>query len=61
VNGDTIVQEPTAGALYYPIELASHAVILAENLPCETYLDTGNRAAFIAATYAGTPIALKNV
>ena len=46
VNGATIVQEAWAEITYHHIELASHDVILAEGLPCETYLDTGNRAAF---------------
>ena len=32
---------------YYHVETATHEVILAEGLPAETYLDTGNRAAFI--------------
>ena len=46
VNGATVVQEGWAAITYHHIELASHDVILAEGLPCETYLDTGNRAAF---------------
>jgi hypothetical protein len=32
---------------YYHVELAAHDVILAEGLLCESYLDTGNRAAFV--------------
>jgi hypothetical protein len=31
---------------YWHLELPQHEVILAEGLPCESYLDTGNRAAF---------------
>jgi hypothetical protein len=31
---------------YFHVELSRHAVLLAEGLPCESYLDTGNRAAF---------------
>jgi hypothetical protein len=31
---------------YYHIEFSEHAVLLAENAPAESYLDTGNRAAF---------------
>jgi hypothetical protein len=46
VNGSTIVQEPVDEVTYYHVELAAHDVILAEGLPCESYLDTGNRAAF---------------
>jgi hypothetical protein len=47
VNGKTIAQEPRDSVTYWHVELARHDVILAEGLPCETYLDTGNRAAFI--------------
>ena len=46
LNGRSIVQEPAESIIYHHIELASHAAVLAEGLPCETYLDTGNRAAF---------------
>ncbi len=46
VNGATIVQEPVARISYFHVELPAHDVILAENLPAESYLDTGNRAAF---------------
>jgi hypothetical protein len=46
VNGCTIVQENIDHVTYYHVELASHDVILAEGLPCESYLDTGNRCIF---------------
>jgi T5SS/PEP-CTERM-associated repeat protein len=46
INGSTIVQEQVAEVTYYHVELATHGVVLAEGLPCESYLDTGNRAAF---------------
>ncbi len=46
-NGATIRQEKVDQVTYWHIELARHAVILAEGLPCETYLDTGNRHAFV--------------
>ena len=46
LNGATVVQEPRPHITYHHVELASHDVILAEGLPAETYLDTGNRAAF---------------
>jgi hypothetical protein len=46
INGRTIVQEQVDKVTYYHVELSSHDVILAEGLPCESYLDTGNRAAF---------------
>ena len=31
---------------YFHVELARHAVLLAEGLPAESYLDTGDRADF---------------
>jgi hypothetical protein len=49
INGCTIVQEPVNDVTYCHVELSSHDVILAEGLPCESYLDTGNRAAFANA------------
>ena len=50
MNGHTIVQEPAAEVAYHHVELLAHAVILAEDLPCESYLDTGNRAALTGRT-----------
>ncbi len=46
VNGRTVVQEPPCQITYFHVELPRHALLLAENLACESYLDTGNRAAF---------------
>jgi hypothetical protein len=46
VNGTTIAQLAVDSVTYVHIELTSHQVILAEGLPAETYLDTGDRAAF---------------
>ena len=46
LNGVTIVQEAAGRITYWHVELARHAVLLAEGLPCESYLDTGNRDAF---------------
>jgi hypothetical protein len=46
VNGTTIAQVPAAEVTYYHLELASHEVVLAEGLPAETYLETGNRDCF---------------
>jgi hypothetical protein len=31
---------------YFHVELAKHEIILAEGLPCESYLDTGDRFSF---------------
>lgn len=46
INGRTVVQEPREAVTYWHIELAQHSVVVAEGVPAETYLDTGNRAAF---------------
>lgn len=39
---DTVLDATT----YYHVELPRHDVVLAEGLPCESWLDTGNRAMF---------------
>ena len=46
LNGATIRQEHAASIDYWHVELPEHGILLAENLPAESYLDTGNRAAF---------------
>ncbi len=46
LNGATVVQEPTAEITYWHVELPRHVVLLADGLPAESYLDTGNRTAF---------------
>jgi hypothetical protein len=46
LNGATIAQERRRTVTYYHLELPRHDVVFAEGLPAETYLDTGNRAAF---------------
>jgi hypothetical protein len=47
VNGSTIAQDTRLRAgCYFHVELQRHAVVLAEGLGCESYLDTGNRAFF---------------
>ncbi len=47
VNGATIIQERnTAHVTYHHIELDQHDVLLAEGLPVESFLDTGNRNMF---------------
>ena len=53
VNGATIVQDFAVPAIqYFHIETSPHAIVLAEGLPAETYLDTGNRAIFDNAGHA---------
>jgi hypothetical protein len=50
INGMTIIQERDARFVhYYHVELDRHAVLLAEGMPVESYLDTGNRAFFANA------------
>jgi hypothetical protein len=47
VNGGSIGWETSLRTVtYYHIELDTHDVILAEGLPAESYLDTGNRDGF---------------
>jgi hypothetical protein len=46
LNGFSIRQLSRARVTYYHIELATHAVLFAEGAPAESYLETGNRAAF---------------
>ena len=47
VNGITIRQERGSRAVHYcHIELDQHAILLAEGLPAESYLDTGNSGFF---------------
>ena len=45
-NGVTIAREAVSQVTYWHVELDHHDVILAEGLPAESYLDTGNRAFF---------------
>ncbi len=47
INDRSIAQVQVDTVTYYHIELPAHDVLLAEGLPCESYLDTGNRTAFI--------------
>jgi phospholipase/lecithinase/hemolysin len=46
VNHTSIRREPRDSLTYWHVELPEHDVLLAEDLPCETYLDTGNRNRF---------------
>jgi hypothetical protein len=46
INGRTIRQRPVPSVTYYHVELPQHAVIRAEGLPAESYLDSGDRASF---------------
>ncbi len=44
--GSTIMQIPVSAVSYFHVELATHAVILAEGLEVESYLDVGDRGQF---------------
>jgi hypothetical protein len=46
VNGGTIRQLGVSTITYYHVELPQHAVIRAEGLPAESYLDSGDRGSF---------------
>ncbi len=47
VNGATILRDRKSGAVtYYHLELDRHALVMADGLLLETYLDTGNRGQF---------------
>jgi collagen type I/II/III/V/XI/XXIV/XXVII alpha len=50
INGATIRQVRTLTAIeYFHIELETHSILMAEGLPTESYLDTGNRGFFANA------------
>ena len=50
VNGASILRESPHGKVdYFHVELERHDVLLANGLPAESYLDTGNREAFANA------------
>jgi T5SS/PEP-CTERM-associated repeat protein len=46
LTGGSILQERRASVTYWHVELDRHDVLRAEGLPCESFLDTGNRPAF---------------
>ncbi len=47
VNAATVLREADCQAVtYWHVELDRHDVLLAENLPAESYIDTGNRGMF---------------
>ena len=51
INGMSITPERSVTAVhYFHIELENHDAVLAEGVPAETYLDTGNRGFFGNAT-----------
>jgi T5SS/PEP-CTERM-associated repeat protein len=46
INGHSVVQVAQERFEYWHVELNAHDVILANGLPAESYLDTGNRTGF---------------
>ena len=46
IDGDRIAQVERAEVTYWHVELDDHDVLLANGLPAESYLDTGNRVGF---------------
>ncbi len=49
LNHSSVTQDAPAAAEYFHVELDRHEVLLAEGLPAESYLDTGNRTMFANA------------
>jgi len=46
IDGELIAQVPVNSVTYWHVELPRHDIVLSEGLPSESFLDTGNRAAF---------------
>jgi len=46
INGATVQQIEVESVVYWHVELDSHDVLLAENLPAESYLEMNNRSFF---------------
>ena len=46
INGGSVRQTDTRSVVYYHVEVKQHDILLAEGLPTESYLDTGNRLGF---------------
>jgi autotransporter passenger strand-loop-strand repeat protein len=46
INRTSVAQVKVAEVTYYHVELAEHDVLIAEGLPVESYLDTGDRSNF---------------
>jgi hypothetical protein len=55
IDGVTIAQVSRTTITYWHVELMRHDIILAEGLPVESYLETGDRSTF---SNGGTAVAL---
>jgi Hint domain len=53
VNGSTITQVDVDQITYWHIELDSHDILIANGLPAESYIDTGNRRFFVESDIVG--------
>ena len=49
VNGGSVAQVDVETVTYWHVELESHDILLADNMPVESYLDMGNRSFFVEA------------
>ncbi len=56
VDHDSIVVERLEAVTFWHIELARHAILLAEGAPAESFLDTGNRRQFSNCPLACDPV-----
>ncbi len=52
LNGSNVTQDAPDAIEYFHVELDRHDVLLAEGVPAESYLDTGNRTMFANAPAA---------
>jgi hypothetical protein len=60
VNGATILREMAAKSVtYHHIELEEHDIMLAEGMPAESFLNTGNRHMFAHTSDGSTVTALR--
>jgi collagen type I/II/III/V/XI/XXIV/XXVII alpha len=46
INGSSVAQVAMLEVIYFHVELSAHDVMIAEGLPAESYLDTGDRSNF---------------
>lgn len=61
INGATVVRDDACRTVtYHHVALDTHDILLAENLPVESYLDCGCRTSFVDSTLRnGVPILLR--
>lgn len=50
INGSTVAQVDVESVCYWHVELDTHEIIFAENMPTESYLEMGNRSFFAEAS-----------